>query len=408
MPQVHVSALEGDLLLRGVWEGLGTPECHLAGGYVRDLLLGRESADLDLVLPGDLEAVRGPARRLAARLDASAHVLGRDEKRVWRIETPALKVELWPLGELDLTQDIRRRDFTCNALMWQMPFGPLVDLVGGIGDLETGTLRAVRKKNLENDPVRLVRAARFLAQFPDFDIDERTASWIRSLAPRIERAPSERLGQELMKLLTVSDLKRGFRALLDLGLIQQMERPTTRFDEAWITANLDAAARMQPSIHPNRAALVAAGRAAPLAMLLRAWSSPSPDAIAGYAWPRTVRLHAARAAGLLNETLSAVDRPPAERRVVIHRAGEAFPAVLAFAAAVEPDHAWERWWRQWRERGPDLVNPQPLLSGQEVSRALGIHPGPALGRAMDAVTEAQVRGEIRTAGGAKRWLRKNA
>jgi tRNA nucleotidyltransferase/poly(A) polymerase len=292
--------------------------------------------------------------------------------------------------------------------MWQMPGGPLVDLVGGIGDLETGTLRAVRKKNLENDPVRLVRAARFLAQFPDFDIDDRTASWIRSLAPRIGRAPRERLGQELMKLLTVSDLERGFRALLDLGLIQRMERPTTRFDGAWITANLDAAARMRPSTHPNRAALVAAGRAAPLAMLLRAWSSPSPDAIAGYAWPRIVRLHAARAAELLNEVLSAVDRPPAERRIVIHRAGEAFPVALAFAAAVEPDHAWERWWRQWRDRGPELVNPEPLLSGDDVAVTLGISPGPALGRAVNALTDAQVRAEVRTAGGAKRWLRKNA
>ena len=407
MPQVDVSTLERDLLLRGVWEGLGTPQCHLAGGYVRDLLLGRESADLDLVLPGDLEAVRGPARRLAARLDAGAHVLGRDEKRVWRIETTALKVELWPLGKLDLTQDIRRRDFTCNALMWQMPEGPLVDRVGGIQDLETGTLRAVKKKNLENDPVRLVRAARFLAQFPDFDIDERTADWIRSLAPRVGRAPSERLGQELMKLLTVSDLERGFRALLDLGLLQRMVRPATRFDGGWITANLGAASRMQPLTHPNRAALHAAGGAAPLAMLLRAWGSPHPDALAGYAWPRTLRLHAARAAAFLDESLTTVDSPAADRRIVIHRAGDAFPAALAFAAAVEPDHDWGRWWRQWRARGSELVNPEPLLTGAEVSAALGISPGPALGRAVNVLTEAQVRGEIRTAGGARRWLRRN-
>jgi tRNA nucleotidyltransferase/poly(A) polymerase len=370
--------------------------------------LGRESVDLDLVLPGDIDAVRGPARRLAGRLDARAHILGRDEKRVWRIETGRLKVELWPLGELGLTQDIRRRDFTCNALMWQMPEGPLVDRVGGIDDLETGTLRAVKKKNLENDPVRLVRAARFLAQFPDFDIDQRTAVWIRSLASRVGRAPSERLGQELMRLLTVSDLERGFRALLDLGLLQRIVRPATRFDGGWLTANLGAASRMRPSTHPNRAALHAAGDAAPLAMLLRAWGSPHPDAIAGYAWPRTLRLRAARAATFLNETLTTVDTSAADRRIVIHRAGEAFPAALAFAAAVEPEHPWERWWRQWRERGPELVNPEPLLTGVEVSAALGISPGPVLGRAIDALTKAQVRGEVRTAGGARRWLRKNS
>jgi hypothetical protein len=46
MPPIDTTALEGDLLLRGVWEGLGTPECHITGGYVRDRLLGRESIDL--------------------------------------------------------------------------------------------------------------------------------------------------------------------------------------------------------------------------------------------------------------------------------------------------------------------------------------------------------------------------
>ena len=407
MPNIDTSALKRDLLLRGVWEGLGTPECHLTGGYVRDLLLGRESADLDLVLPGDLDAVRGPARRLAARLDAGAHVLGRDEKRVWRIETPSLKVELWPLGSLDLGSDIRRRDFTCNALMWQMPDGPLIDQVGGITDLETGTLRAVKKSNLERDPVRLVRAARFLAQFPDFEIDQTTAGWLRSLASRVLRSPSERLGQELLKLVAASDLERGFRALLDFGLMQHMVRPAARFDDAWMTANLDAATRMQLSTHPSRAALAAAGDAAPLAMLLRAWGSPHPDATAPYAWPRSLRTHAALAAQLLDQVIPAVDGPVGNRRALIHRAGHAFPAALAFAAAIEPEHNWDRWWRLWRQRGPELVDPEPLLSGNEMSAALGIPPGPSLGRAIDALTKAQVRGKIHTAGGARRWLKKN-
>ena len=148
MPPIDTTALDGDLLLRGVWEGLGNPVCHLTGGYVRDRLLGRTSVDLDLVLPGDLAQSGGPARRLAARLDTRAHVLGRDQKRVWRIETSELKVELWPLGNLSLDQDIERRDFGCNALMWKLPDGPLVDRVGGIEDLAARRLRALSRANL--------------------------------------------------------------------------------------------------------------------------------------------------------------------------------------------------------------------------------------------------------------------
>ncbi len=400
-----MSALERDLLLRGVWEGLGTPECLVTGGYVRDRLLGRETVDLDLVLPGDLEGARGPARRLAARLDGSAHVLGRDDKRVWRIETPALKVELWPLGKLDLECDIHRRDFAVNALMWRLPDGPLIDQIGGAADLRTGTLRAIRKKNLAGDPVRLVRAARFLAQFPDFRIDERTAGWIRSLAPKVRRAPPERLGQEFLKLVSLPNRRRGFEAMLDFGILQRTIEPATAFDGPWINANLDAVSRLRPNAHPLRAALSEAGSAAALAVLLRAWGSPHPDSVAHFAWPRPLRIHAATAASMLDATLSAVDGPAADRRELIHRAGAAFPAAIALAAAVEPAHNWNRWWRQWRRDGAGLVDPVSLLAGEEIAALLGLPPGPALGRAVSALTEAQVRGEVRTRGGAVRWLR---
>ncbi len=404
MPRLRLSALKRDLLLRGVWEGLGTPECLVTGGYVRDRLLGRTTVDLDLVLPGDLEGARGPARRLAARLDGRAHVLGRDDKRVWRIETPALKVELWPLGELNLNHDIRRRDFTCNALMWQLPDGPLIDQVGGIDDLKAGILRAVRKRNLQDDPVRLVRAARFLAQFPDFGLDGRTAGWIRSLAPRVRHAPPERLGQEFLKLVTLPNRKRGFEAMLDLGIVQRTAHPSTRFDGPWIAANLAAVSRLRPNAHPLRAAFAEAGDAAALAVLLRAWGSPDPDDVAHFAWPRPLRLHATHAARMLDAALSAVDGPTVDRRTLIHRAGAAFPATITLAAAVEPGHNWNRWWRQWRKHGAELTAPVPLLAGEEIAALLGLPLGPGLGRAVAALTEAQVRDEVRNRGGAVRWL----
>lgn len=404
MPRIRRSALEQDLLLRGVWEGLGTPECLVTGGYVRDRLLRRCTVDLDLVLPGNLETARGPARRLAARLDGNAHILGRDDKRVWRIETSGLKVELWPLGDLDLEADINRRDFSVNALMWRLPDGPIIDQVGGIEDLKSGSLRAIKKKNLQADPVRLVRAARFLAQFPEFKLDGRSAGWIRSLASKVRRAPPERLGQELLKLVGLSGRPRGLRALLDLGILERTAPRRTDFDGAWITANLDAMSRLRPNAHPLRAALAGAGEEAAMAILLRAWGSPDGEDVAHFAWPRTFRLHAARSAGMLEEFLAAVDGPAAHRRALIHRAGTAFPAAIALSAAVEPNHKWDRWWRQWRNHGADLVDPVPFLTGKEIASLLGLDPGPGLGRAVDALIDAQVRGEVRAKGGAVRWL----
>ena len=408
MRPLDQTVLERDVLLKGVWEGLGTPTCSVTGGYVRDRLLGRETFDLDLVLPGDLETVRGPARRLAGGLDATAHVLGRDERRVWRIESPGLKVELWPLGELSLDADIRRRDFTVNALMWPLPSGPLDDRVGGVADLEAGTLRAVSRRNLEDDPVRLVRAARFLAQLTRFELEPRSQRWVRDLASRVATAPRERIGQELSKLVTSAAAVRGFEALLDLDLLEPSAPDPKGCDRRWMKANLEAAARMRAAAHPQRAALAGAGEAAPLALLLRAWGSPQPDTVASYAWPRTLRRHAARAAQMLEDALAVVDAPTRDRRLFIHRAGASFPTVLALAAAVEPGRTWARWWRLWLARGPELVEPEPLLSGEEIAALLRIAPGPDLGRAVDALTDARVRGEVRTKRGAERWLRRFA
>ena len=409
MPTINPAVLENDLLLRGVWEGLGTPECHATGGYVRDRLLGRESVDLDLALAGNLDDARGPAQRLAARLDTRAHVLGRESKRVWRIEAPKIKVELWPLGHLSLDEDIRRRDFSCNALVWQLPDGPLVDRVGGLEDLGNLTLRAISKSNLEDDPVRLVRVPRFLAQLEGFELDPESAVWISTLAPRLADAPLERVGQELIKLLAAPGAELGLRALLDLGLLAPVAPAGVEPDTDWLESNLGAAARLAGAApHPLPGAVREAGIAASLGLLLRAWSVPAAHAVRAYAWGAADRRHAIYAASHLAELAHAVDAGTGERRLIIHRAGTAFPTALALAAAIEPDHpGWHRWWRQWKRSGPGLIDPKPLLSGNEVADLLDLQPGPKLGRAISALTEAQVQGKVRTTEGARMWLRKN-
>jgi len=409
MPRINPAVLENDLLLRGVWEGLGTPECHATGGYVRDRLLGRESVDLDLALTGDLDDARGPAQRLAARLDTRAHVLGRESKRVWRIEAPEITVELWPLADLSLDDDIRRRDFSCNALMWRLPDGPLADRVGGLADLESGVLRAIKKKNLEDDPVRLVRAPRFLAQLRGFDLDPESAGWVNALAPRLADAPKERVGQELLKLLAAPGAELGLRSLIDLGLLAPTAPAGGEPDPAWLEANLDAAARLVGAVpHPLPAAVREAGIAASLGLLLRAWSIPAAHAVRAYAWGADDRRHSIYAASHLAELANAVDASPGERRLFIHRAGTAFPAALALAAAVEPGRpGWRRWWQQWTRSGRALIDPNPLLTGREVADLLGLDEGPELGRAINALTEAQVCGRVRTTDGARRWLKRN-
>ena len=255
--------------------------------------------------------------------------------------------------------------------------------------------------------MRLVRAPRFLAQLEGFDIEPQTSRWIRELAPDCVNAPRERVGQELLKLLGASGAGAGIRALIDLWLLKPAAPAASRCDRRWLESHVEAAFRLAgTAAHPVPAAVREAGIASQLALLLRGWGNPGANAVAAYAWPRTLRRFAARAAALLDEALAAVDAPVAERRLFIYIAGTAFPVTMTLAAAVEPDQPWARWWRLWRERGEELVNPEPLLTGNEIEALLGTEPGPALGRAVDSLIEAQVRGEVKTAEGAKKWLRK--
>ena len=396
---------------------MGRPaNCRVVGGYVRDRLLGRPSNDLDLTIDGDDDDASGPARLLGKALGVHPHLLGTVPLRIWRIETDHLKIEIWPLGDLTHQDDTTRRDFTCNALSWELPDGPLVDLVGGIEDIQHRRLRAISRSNLEEDPVRLLRGPRFLAQLPSFKLDDRTRSWIEDLAPSLKGAPRERVGQELLTLLRAPAAARGLRKCLGLGLFEHAAPNDSRIEFEWLSIHCSAADTLNslrnagetPAPQQTERQGVDSD-AARLALLFRAWGLPSERDVAPYAWQKPVRENALGAARLLDEARTAVHAPAVDRREFMWRAGPAFSPLLTLATALEPDQPkWRRWRRQWQRNPATFLDPQPLLSGMEIAEIAGIAPGPELGAAAKELLRAQIRGEIRSRGGAVRWLERRA
>ncbi len=403
-------ALRTDRLMMGVWRDMGRPTCFVAGGYLRDRLLGRPSTDLDFTLPGTVESVAAPARQLAAARGTRPHLLGREPRAVWSIDTEELSVELWPLGSLTIDDDILRRDFTCNALVWQLPDGPLIDNVGGLDDLRSGRLTAVSRGNLQDDPLRLLRAARFLAQLEFLEFDHRTATFIRELAPALAQAPRARAGHELRQMLAARGAERGLRSMLELGTFRHAAPAGSAPDPAWMEAHAAAIGRLAGSRrHPVPAAIREAGPAAPLALLLRGWGCPDDERVAEYSWPRDERAAAGRASRLLERGIAGVEGDAVERRELIHLTGADTPVLIAAAAAIagrDPSAAprWRRWWAQWRRQGTLLASPPALLPSDEIAARCGLGPGPGLGRVLRRLRLAQVRGEVRSAAGARRWI----
>ncbi|MFW7415369.1 CCA tRNA nucleotidyltransferase [Demequina sp. SO4-18] len=204
-------------------------EFALVGGPVRDAFLGRSSSDFDFATsarPDDTE-------RLLRTWTRSTWDMGREFGTIGgRRGDLVVEITTFRADEYDgqtrkpvvafgdsLEGDLARRDFTVNAMAVRLPSRELVDLHGGLEDLGGGLLRTPIEPEVSfgDDPLRMMRAARFSAQL-GFDIEPATFAAMSRLASRIEIVSAERVRDELTKLMLGSTPRAGLRALVDSGL----------------------------------------------------------------------------------------------------------------------------------------------------------------------------------------------
>lgn len=404
--QALEARLREDPFLVEISRGLGSIECWVVGGWVRDRSLGVHPPDLDLVVRG-VDAAKRAAFILGSTWHATPRLLGKPEKAVWRISGPRSKVEIWPLENNDLEKDALRRDFSCNALFWRLPDGPLFDVSDGLRDIACRKIRAISKANLAADPVRLLRALRLISTLDGFTLESRTQGWIADLAPALVEAPRERVGAELLTMTKTPRAAQGFRAGSELGLLGPACPVGRKTGFSTSMGTLDGLTGEKR--HPVPGAAAENRLTALLAWLASGWSIESPKDLAPFAWPRAIAHTAAFAAEHHTEAASMVDRGPADRREFIARCRETFPTVLTLGAAVDaagggPPRRWQRWWEQWLRSKDGILRPTSLLDASEVAAVTGCTSGPRLGRFIRELGEATVRRDVRTPAGARRWL----
>lgn len=208
----------------------------LVGGSVRDLLLGREPKDFDVATNAHPEQVRELFRncRLIGRRFRLAHVRFGDEiievstfraaHNVTDMDTDTvegriLRDNVW--GTMD--DDVWRRDFTANALFYNIEDFSVIDYVGGMEDIRSGVIRLIGDPELRfrEDPVRLLRAVRFAVKL-GFRIHPDTERPIRTLAPLLEGIPSARLFEEVLKLFMGGCAEQTFEGLRHYGLFEAL------------------------------------------------------------------------------------------------------------------------------------------------------------------------------------------
>ena len=176
-------------------------ELYLVGGYIRDVLLGKECFDLDYAVKG--EPAINFARKAAEVLEGYFVLLdeGHDIARVVMQDKITILDFAGCVGQ-DIVTDLKNRDYTINAVAQKVEKdkeGELIDPLSGIEDLKNKTIRAVSEENIIDDPLRILRAYRFAAQL-NFSVEEKTSELIKKHKLLINNVSVERITQELIKL----------------------------------------------------------------------------------------------------------------------------------------------------------------------------------------------------------------
>jgi poly(A) polymerase len=209
----------------------------LVGGGVRDLLLGRHPKDFDVVTDADPDQIKELFRncRLIGRRFRLAHIrFGRDivevatfraagaepeDERAHSDSGRILRDNVY--GSID--EDVWRRDFTVNALYYNIADFSLWDYTGGLEDVRARTLRLIGdpETRYREDPVRMLRAIRFAAKL-DFELAPETAAPIAALGERLRDVPPARLFDELLKLFHSGHAVKSFDLLLHHDLLRYL------------------------------------------------------------------------------------------------------------------------------------------------------------------------------------------
>jgi tRNA nucleotidyltransferase/poly(A) polymerase len=227
-------------------------DAYLVGGAVRDELLGLDSKDADFLVPGlDTDGLRAALaqhgrvedlvvadRLVGIRLDPRDSRIRKLTPAGIEFAPPRKEVSTGPgrhdfeiVADPDLSveDDVRRRDFTVNAMARRLETGELVDPLGGRADLASRRLRTVSPQSFREDPLRLVRALRFVSQL-GFEPDEELLAQMREEAPAVKLVSGERIGGglaadgmgELSKLLLGAEPARALRLARDTGVLVEL------------------------------------------------------------------------------------------------------------------------------------------------------------------------------------------
>ena len=167
-------------------------QVYIVGGILRDILLEREIRDIDIV-------VSGKGEDFARALGKSFHL--KKDMDEYRVMMDNFTIDVMGLGTTEILDDLARRDYTINAMAYNLLDKRFIDPFNGVKDLENGIIKAIGRKNIVEDKIRILRGLRFRAEF-EFEIEDKTVSLLKEYANGLEACAAERLHTELILIFS--------------------------------------------------------------------------------------------------------------------------------------------------------------------------------------------------------------
>ncbi|MFZ3208205.1 MAG: CCA tRNA nucleotidyltransferase [Geobacteraceae bacterium] len=409
---------------------------HLVGGGLRDLILGRNTTDLDFALSG---ALREIPSRFAERV-AGAFFWLDEERGHARVAKKAggttLTFDFTPERRACIEEDLAERDFTINALAWPLTGcgEEVIDPLLGIADIRRKLIRACASHSFNDDPLRLIRAVRFAATL-GFEIESETLNNLSRNVSLIRQVAPERLRKEFFIILETQGIDRSLGLLCDTGLMAEL-----------LPGAVNAASASEANSALSLCIRTAANLTASLEQVSSMLERDFPDS-AGYLMAYLDQeleggitvLSIMKLAAILIECKA--DSAVVARRLRLGKKAGRLLALLCSEGGkplsllpAQTDRARYRFFRDMEPTGPaplilamltGSASPKEcaalidyychkysaaeelLLSGTEVMRILGIGPGKAVGDVMEQLKAAERLGAVNNRADAAAFLERN-
>ena len=205
--------IKDDFILKDINEG------YLVGGSIRDFFTKKcEFCDRDISIKG----AENFARKLANKFDATFIELD-NENKIYRIVLKD-KINFLDISEMQgnsIEDDLKRRDFTINAIAYDLSNEKFIDVTGGLNDLKNKVLRHIDDKNFEEDPLRVLRAFRFYSM-TGFEMTEELVKALKKYMPLALVPAKERINYEIMKLFGGDYASSALLKMDELGLLEKI------------------------------------------------------------------------------------------------------------------------------------------------------------------------------------------